>query len=207
VPQPESVTLDVECAGAGSEGATPYEVLLDAARGAAVRRAVREGNVGSRLGGQPARHPRRRARTVGGVMIAVDGARTVPETQPQSAAAPSPFPPIASYGFCRTVTRGRWSRRTAGSAGCARRASTRRACSARSSTERREHPAGASRQLERRVGVEDGQCSRCSSGPGSTPGRLEHEGACRIPATAVQAHRRMVPGESPTTPPHAGGTP
>src|SRR3954471_8246217 len=29
----------------------------------------------------------------------VDGAKAVPSPQPQSAAAPSPFPPIADYGF------------------------------------------------------------------------------------------------------------
>src|SRR4051812_15350876 len=41
------------------------------------------------------------ARPVGGVMTAtgVDGAKTLPAQQPQSAAAPSPFPPIADYGF------------------------------------------------------------------------------------------------------------
>ena len=32
-------------------------------------------------------------------MTAVDGAKAVTQPQPQSAAAPSPFPPIASYGF------------------------------------------------------------------------------------------------------------
>jgi GH15 family glucan-1,4-alpha-glucosidase len=40
-------------------------------------------------------------------MTAVDGARAIPETRPeQSAAAPSPFPPIASFGFlsnCHTA--------------------------------------------------------------------------------------------------------
>jgi GH15 family glucan-1,4-alpha-glucosidase len=39
-------------------------------------------------------------------MTAVDGARAVAATQPQSAAAPSPFPPIASFGFisnCHTA--------------------------------------------------------------------------------------------------------
>ncbi len=39
-------------------------------------------------------------------MTAVDGARAVPAAEPQSAAAPSPFPPIASYGFlsnCHTA--------------------------------------------------------------------------------------------------------
>src|SRR3954467_5829196 len=32
-------------------------------------------------------------------MTAVDGAKAIPQTQPQSAAAPSPFPPIAEYAF------------------------------------------------------------------------------------------------------------
>jgi alpha,alpha-trehalase len=39
-------------------------------------------------------------------MTAVDGARAVPAAAPQSAAAPSPFPPIESYGFlsnCHTA--------------------------------------------------------------------------------------------------------
>jgi hypothetical protein len=39
-------------------------------------------------------------------MTAVDDARAVPAAEPQSAAAPSPFPPIESYGFlsnCHTA--------------------------------------------------------------------------------------------------------
>jgi GH15 family glucan-1,4-alpha-glucosidase len=39
-------------------------------------------------------------------MTTVDGAQTLPQAQPQSAAAPSPFPPIASYAFlsnCHTA--------------------------------------------------------------------------------------------------------
>jgi GH15 family glucan-1,4-alpha-glucosidase len=39
-------------------------------------------------------------------MTTVDGAKTIPQAEPQSAAAPSPFPPIASYGFlsnCHTA--------------------------------------------------------------------------------------------------------
>jgi GH15 family glucan-1,4-alpha-glucosidase len=32
-------------------------------------------------------------------MSAIDGARALPQTEPQSAAAPSPFPPIADYAF------------------------------------------------------------------------------------------------------------
>lgn len=39
-------------------------------------------------------------------MTTVDGAHAIPTTEPQSAAAPSPFPPIASYGFlsnCHTA--------------------------------------------------------------------------------------------------------
>ena len=42
---------------------------------------------------------RRLARPVGGVMTTVDGAKAIPQAQPQSAAAPSPFPPIADYAF------------------------------------------------------------------------------------------------------------
>ena len=39
-------------------------------------------------------------------MTTVDGARAVPAAEPQSAAAPSPFPPIESFGFlsnCHTA--------------------------------------------------------------------------------------------------------
>jgi GH15 family glucan-1,4-alpha-glucosidase len=39
-------------------------------------------------------------------MTALDGEQTIPQAQPQSAAAPSPFPPIASYAFlsnCHTA--------------------------------------------------------------------------------------------------------
>ena len=37
-------------------------------------------------------------------MTAVDGARPVPATEPQSAAAPSPFPPIANFGFISNLS-------------------------------------------------------------------------------------------------------
>ena len=65
-----------------------------------------KGTWGPEAGDQPAARARRLARPVGGVMTAVDGARAVPAAEPQSAAAPSPFPPIASYGFlsnCHTA--------------------------------------------------------------------------------------------------------
>ena len=52
----------------------------------------------------------------------------------QSAAAPSPFPPIADYAFLSTATPARSSPPTARSTGSASRASTRRACSAACST-------------------------------------------------------------------------
>ena len=57
--------------------------------------------------------------------------------RPQSAAAPSPFPPIADYAFLSNCHTGALVAPDGGSAGCASRASTRRACSARSWTGRR----------------------------------------------------------------------
>ena len=61
-----------------------------------------KGTWGPAAGDQVPARARRLARTVGGVMTTVDGARA----EPQSAAAPSPFPPIADYGFlsnCHTA--------------------------------------------------------------------------------------------------------
>ena len=129
--EPEAITMDMEFADEGGEGATPYEVLLSAAmRGDSVRftrqdaveeqwrimqplldappagAPVREGHVGPGGGRPSAGWLRRLARPVGGVMTAVDGARAVPAAEPQSAAAPSPFPPIESFGFlsnCHTA--------------------------------------------------------------------------------------------------------
>ena len=118
--EPEQINLDMEFADEGGEGPTPYEVLLHAAmhgrqqalhpagrrRGglagppAAARLApagppVREGVVGPGGGGPARRRPRRLARPLGGVM----SDKPSPETAPPSAAAPSPFPPIADYAF------------------------------------------------------------------------------------------------------------
>ena len=77
------------------------------------------------------RRPRPLARPVGGVMTAVDGARAVPAAEPQSAAAPSPFPPIADYALPLELPHRRARRaRRRRSTGCACRASTRPACSA-----------------------------------------------------------------------------
>ena len=58
-----------------------------------------KGTLGPGGRGSAAARLRRLARPVGDVMTAVNGAKTVPQTEPQSAAAPSPFPPIAYYGF------------------------------------------------------------------------------------------------------------
>ena len=158
--EPEPITLDMEFADEGGEGPTPYEVLLHAAmRGDATRFTRQDGveetwrimqplldapppvhpyapgSWGPEAADRLRRRPRRLARPVGGVMTATDGSRRQPE--PQSAAAPSPFPPIADYALpLRTATPARWSRPTARSTGCACRASTRRACSARCSTAR-----------------------------------------------------------------------
>ena len=65
--------------------------------------AVREGQLGAGGGGQARRRLRRLARPVGGVMSADQAQRrarpTAATAAPQSAAAPSPFPPIADYAF------------------------------------------------------------------------------------------------------------
>ncbi len=122
--EPERITMDMEFADEGGEGATPYEVLLDAAmRGDASRftrqdgveeqwrimaplldapppvRPYEKGTWGPVAGRKRARRARRLARTV-------DAGMTGTEAEPQSAAAPSPFPPIADYGFlsnCHTA--------------------------------------------------------------------------------------------------------
>ena len=67
-----------------------------AARRAPAGASVRTGVVGPAGGGQAGRRPRPVARTMGGGMTTV-GAK--PEPRVQSAAAPSPFPPIADYAF------------------------------------------------------------------------------------------------------------
>ena len=119
--EPEQINLDVEFADEGGEGPTPVrgpaarrharrrhalhapgrrrgrvEGHAAAARRAAAGPSLREGIVGAR-GGRPAdRRPRSLARAVGRLMSAVDDEV---QTAPQSAAAPSPFPPIAQYAF------------------------------------------------------------------------------------------------------------
>ena len=136
-PGAEPITLDMEFAEQGGEGATPYEVLLHAAmigrqhalhaagrgRGdvadhaaAAGRPAagasVRAGVVGPGGGRRAGRGPRPLARAVGGVVT--------PRRATQSAAMPSPFPPIDSTTpSCPIATRARWSRPTARSTGSA----------------------------------------------------------------------------------------
>ena len=119
--QAEAITLDMEFAEQGGEGATPYEVLLQAAMVglstrftrqdgveetwrimqplldcAAAGAPVRAGVVGP-CRGRPARgRPRPLARPVGDGVMAVTKKG---EPRAQSAAAPSPFPPIADYAF------------------------------------------------------------------------------------------------------------
>ena len=140
-PQPERITLDMEFAQEGGEGATPYEVLLDAAmrgdasalhapgrrRGAvadhaaAARRAaagapVREGHLGPGRRRQGAGRARRLARSVGGVMTTVDGAQRASRRAPRRRRRSRRSRTTAS---CRTATPRRSSRPTARSAGCA----------------------------------------------------------------------------------------
>ena len=118
---PAPIELDMEFAEEGGEGAAPYEVLL--ARGddrrqqalhppgrrrgglagdaAAARRAapgarLRARELGPEGRRQAGRRPRTLAPALGAGMTAVEPAT---ERQPQSAAAPSPFPPIAEYAF------------------------------------------------------------------------------------------------------------
>ena len=115
------ILFDVEFAEMGGEGATPYEVLLHAAlvgqthavHAAGRRRAdvadhaapARRTAAGPRLharllgprgSGQARRGTRPLARSVDRVMSSAEAAA---KTRPQSAAAPSPFTPIADYGF------------------------------------------------------------------------------------------------------------
>ena len=71
-----------------------------AARLAAARAPVREGDVGTAGRGRPDRRPRALARAVGAVMSTErQRAPSRCPAAPQSAAAPSPFPPIADYAF------------------------------------------------------------------------------------------------------------
>ncbi len=114
----EQFALDLDFSQHGGEP-SPYEVLLHAAilgndtrftRQDSVEEtwrvleplldpalpgpALRQGHLGTG-GGRPARRRRRR------LARALDGSMSAPsaERAPQSAAAPSPFPPIADYGF------------------------------------------------------------------------------------------------------------
>ncbi len=120
------IMLDVEFAQEGGEGATPYEVLLHAAmvgqthalhapgrrRGdladhaAAARRApagarVRARDLGARGGERARRRPRPLERPLDRVMSSETAKRDAAreDDRPQSAAAPSPFTPIADYAF------------------------------------------------------------------------------------------------------------
>ena len=119
--EPEQISLDMEFAEEGGEGPTPYEVLLSAAMRGDSTRFTRQDGVEETwrimqplldapppvhpyekgswgpAGGRPAVGRRRSlARAVGRLMSAVDDKA---QTAPQSAAAPSPFPPIAQYAF------------------------------------------------------------------------------------------------------------
>ena len=109
------IDLDMEFAEQGGEGATPYEVLLHAAlRGDSTRFTRQDGveetwrvmqplldapppvhDVRSRLLGAG----RGRAADGGARRLAQPVDRVMNDTAPQSAAAPSPFPPIADYAF------------------------------------------------------------------------------------------------------------
>ena len=112
----------MEFAEQGGEGATPYEVLLHAAMIGDSTRFTRQDSVEETwrimqplLDAPPPVHPYKKgtwgpeaadklvaghgalARAVGGGMSA--SRRAKPRCDPQSAAAPSPFPPIADYAF------------------------------------------------------------------------------------------------------------
>ena len=118
---PEPIELDMEFAEQGGEGPTPYEVLLEAALvGDSTRftrqdgveetwrimqplldspppvHAVRSGLLGPGGGERARRRPRSLARTLDRVM---SGATASSEPTLPSAAALSPFPPIAEYAF------------------------------------------------------------------------------------------------------------
>ena len=124
--EPEQMPMDVVFPGAADEEPAPYEVLLAAAmrgdsarftrqdsveetvaRAAAAARLaaagapVRQGVVGAAGRRRADRRPRALARAVGAVMSTDlgNGAKSLTEAAPQSAAAPSPFTPIADYAF------------------------------------------------------------------------------------------------------------
>ena len=121
--EPEQITLDMEFAEEGGEGPTPYEVLLHAAMRGDSTRFTRQDSVEETwrimqplLDSPPPVHPYAQ-----GLVGSGGGRRWSPATaagtargwrhdapptaprphraEPQSAAAPSPFPPIADYAF------------------------------------------------------------------------------------------------------------
>ena len=160
-PQPERITMDMEFADEGGEGATPYEVLLDAAMRGDAMRFTRQDGVEEQwrimqplLDAPPPVHPY--AKGTWGPEAGDQAARTGTaagtargwrhDHRRRSPAVPRPSRrarprrrrsrrsrPTASS---RTATPRRWSRPTARSAGCACRPSTRRACSGRCWTAR-----------------------------------------------------------------------
>ena len=113
---PSPITLDMEFAEQGGEGATPYEVLLHAALVGNSTRFTRQDGVEEAwrimaplLATPPPVHPyapgswgpcggRRAGRRARRLARAVDRLVST-EPAPLGAAAPSPFPPIAEYAF------------------------------------------------------------------------------------------------------------
>ena len=119
---PAPIELDMEFADEGGEGATPYEVLLHAAMVGDSTRFTRQDGVEETwrimqplLDAPPPVHPyapgslgaRRRPSSSSPATVAGTSRgwrherrrETGQKRQPQSAAAPSPFPPIADYAF------------------------------------------------------------------------------------------------------------
>ncbi len=121
-----TIELDMEFALEGGEGPTPYEVLLLAALTGDTTRFTRQDGVEETwrimqplLDAPPPVHPYKPG-SWGPDAVGVPGCRARPlvraldhvvsaateQRQPQSAAAPSPFPPIADYAFlsnCHTA--------------------------------------------------------------------------------------------------------
>ena len=109
----------MEFAEEGGEGATPYEVLLHAAHGrqldalhapgrrrgdledhaAAARRPAARPLLRARIVGARGGQGARRRATAAGRAVGRMSETADPPPMPQSAAAPSPFPPIAEYAF------------------------------------------------------------------------------------------------------------
>ena len=121
--EPEQINLDMEFAEQGGEGPTPYEVLLHAAMLGDSTRFTRQDNIEETwricapliekpprvqpykpgIMGPEGRRPagqglRRLARPLDR-LVTPPRRRRSEETMPQSAAMPSPFPPIADYAF------------------------------------------------------------------------------------------------------------